>query len=283
PAKKLFTQGMVCATSFRCPQHKWLKVDEVEEGKCIHCKSEVETETAKMSKTRLNVVDPEDIVSRFGADALRAYILADVPPVNDRVWKEEGVIGISRFLSRFWESVSSVIENLNSQKFGDGSADKEMRFAAHNALKNIIQYYDENWQFNTALARVMELLNSFRKLNEKCSKEVTLETIEIMLKVLAPITPHLAEELWEILGNKESIFKEKFPKTDENALIQDSITIGVQINGKMRGTIDIPNGASNEETEKIAMENSNVRKHLEGLTIRKVIVVSGKIVNIVAG
>jgi leucyl-tRNA synthetase len=185
-------------------------------------------------------------------------------------------------LTRFWETVSSVIQNINSGKAGDGSADKEMRFAAHSALKNVIQYYDENWQFNTAIARVMELLNSLRKSGEKCSKAVTLETIEIMLKILAPITPHLAEELWEILGNKESIFKAQFPAVDNSALIQDSITIGVQINGKMRGTIDIPNNASQEETQKIAMENVNVKKHLNGLTVRKVIVVPNKIVNIVA-
>ncbi|MDR0304659.1 MAG: leucine--tRNA ligase [Chitinispirillales bacterium] len=282
PAKKLFTQGMVCAMSYRCPQHKWLKPDEVSDGKCVHCAKKIEAEVAKMSKTRLNVIDPEDIINRFGADTMRAYILADVPPINDRIWKEEGVIGISRFLTRFWESVSQAIQNLNSQKAGDGFADKEMRFAAHSALKSIIQYYDENWQFNTALARSMELLNSFRKLNEKCSKTVLTETIEIMLKVLAPITPHLSEELWGFLGNKESIFRSRFPKVDETAIIKDSITIGVQINGKMRATIDIPNGASQEETKKLALENGNVKKYLENLTIRKVIVVANKIVNIVA-
>jgi len=158
-----------------------------------------------------------------------------------------------------------------------------MRFAAHSALKSIIQYYDENWQFNTALARGMELLNSFRKLNENCSKAVLEETIEIMLKVLAPITPHLAEELWELLGNRESIFKSRFPKFDETALVKDSVTIGVQVNGKMRGTVDVPSGASEEETKNLALENGNVKKHLENLTIRKVIVVANKIVNIVAG
>jgi len=283
PARKLFTQGMVCAMSYRCPQHKWLKSDEVSEGKCVHCGKKVEEEVAKMSKTRLNVIDPEDIINRFGADTMRAYILADVPPINDRIWKEEGVIGISRFLTRFWESLYQAVQDLNSQKTGDGSADKEMRFAAHSALKSIIQYYDENWQFNTALARVMELLNSFRKLGEKCSKAVLAETVEIMLKVLAPITPHLAEELWELLGNKESIFKSRFPKVDETALVKDSVTIGVQINGKMRGTIDVPSGASEEETKNLALENGNVKKHLENLTIRKVIVVANKIVNIVAG
>jgi len=284
PAKKLFTQGMVCATAYRCPEHKWLKFEEVKDGgKCVHCGKTVEAEIAKMSKSKLNVIDPEDIINRFGADTMRAYILADVPPVNDRVWKEEGVIGISRFLTRFWESVSQSVENINTGKFGDGSADREMRFAAHSALKSIIQYYDENWQFNTALARVMELLNSFRKLSDKCSKAVLTETIEIMLKVLAPITPHLAEELWANLGNKESIFKAQFPQIDNSALVQDSLTVAIQINGKMRGTIDVPSGASKEETEKLAMENANVKKHLEGLAIKKVIVVAGKIVNIVAG
>jgi leucyl-tRNA synthetase len=283
PTKKLFTQGMVCATSYRCPQHKWLKADEVKDAKCIHCGSKVEEEIAKMSKTRLNVIDPEDIINRFGADTMRAYILADVPPVNDRVWKEEGVIGISRFLTRFWETVSSTVENINAQKTGEEYADKEMRFAAHSALKSVIQYYDENWQFNTALARVMELLNTFRKLGEKCSQSVIRETVEIMLKVLAPITPHLAEELWEIMGNKESIFRTRFPKIDDSALVQDSVTIAVQINGKMRATIDIANNAGREETEKTALENANVKKHLDGLTIKKVIVVPNKIVNIVAG
>jgi len=285
PAKKLFTQGMVCATAYRCPTHKWLKADEVDDGgKCVHCKSAVEVENAKMSKSKLNVIDPEDIITRFGADTMRAYILADVPPVNDRVWNDEKVAATSKFLNRFWEAVSAGLEIIEAKNFGNSAeSDKELRFAAHNALKNIIQSYEENWQFNTALARIMELLNSYKKHYDKASEKTLKEAIEIMLKVLAPITPHLAEELWEKLGNATSIFKSNFPQIDETALIQDSLTVAIQINGKMRGTIDVPSNANKEETEKLAMENANVKKHLEGLAIKKVIVVAGKIVNIVAG
>lgn len=284
PAKKLFTQGMVCATAYRCPEHKWLKLEEVNDEKCVKCGKTVEAEVAKMSKSKLNVIDPEDIINKYGADTMRAYILADVPPINDRVWSDEKVAATAKFLSRFWDALSAGLEIIEAGNFGNSAdADKELRFATHSALKNIIQSYEENWQFNTALARVMELLNSYRKLYDKVSEKVLRETIEVMVKVLAPITPHLAEEIWSKLGNADSIFKSDFPKVDEAALVQDSLTIAVQINGKMRGTIDIPNGASKEETEKLAREHANVLKHLNGLTIKKVIVVPNKIVNIVAG
>jgi leucyl-tRNA synthetase len=295
PAKKLFTQGMVCATAYRCPEHKWLNIKDVEDErglspKCAKCGKTVEVEAAKMSKSKLNVIDPEDIIKKYGADTMRAYILADVPPINDRTWSDEKVSATAKFLSRFWEAISNGLEIIDAKNYGNSEeADKELRFATYSALKNIIQSYEENWQFNTALARVMELLNSYKKLFDKVSEKTLKETIEIMVKVLAPITPHLAEEIWVKLGNSDSIFKSNFPKIDETALVQDSLTIAVQINGKMRGTIDIPNGASKEETEKLAREHANVLKHLAGtgaataLTIKKVIVVPNKIVNIVAG
>jgi len=283
PAKKLFTQGMVCATAYRCPEHKWLHISDVKDGKCVKCGKVVEVEAAKMSKSKLNVIDPEDIITKFGADTMRTYILADVPPINDRTWSDEKVSATAKFLSRFWEAISAGLEIIETKKCSDPVGDKELRFATHSALKNIIQSYEENWQFNTALARVMELLNSYKKLYDKVSEKTLKETIEIMVKVLAPITPHLAEEIWNKLDNQTSIFKADFPKVDETALVQDTLTIAVQINGKMRGTIDIPNGASKEETEKLAREHQNVLKHLDGLAIKKVIVVPNKIVNIVAG
>ncbi len=284
PTKKLFTQGMVCATAHYCEEHKWLGYDEVKDGKCAKCGTEVVSEITKMSKTKLNVVAPEEIINKFGADTMRMYILADTPPVKDRNWSDDGVNGIARFLGRYWDSISTAIEHINGGlcKAEPSDADKELRFVAHSSLKNIIQSYDENWQFNTAIARTMELLNAFRKSYNLVTETTLREVMSILLRAIAPIAPHATEELWSMMGNSTSIFKAGYPEVDESALVKDEITIAIQINGKMRGTIEIPNGSSKEETEAVARQHPNVLKHLEGITIRKVIVIQGKIVNIVA-
>lgn len=284
PTKKLFTQGMVCSEAHYCETHKWLAESEVEDGKCSKCGEPVKSEITKMSKTKLNVVAPEEIISKYGADTMRMYTLSDTPPIKDRTWSEEGVHGIHRFIKRYWETLNSGIDQINSGNAPKdvSAADKELLFKANSALQKIMNSYDENWQFNTAIARVMELVSAFRKSYTDVTAETARTVIDIMLKTMAPIIPHSAEELWAKLGETGSVFEAKFPEVDASALVQDEIKQAVQINGKVRATITVSKDASKEEIEKIAMAQDNVIKHIEGKTVRKVIVIPGKIVNIVA-
>jgi len=284
PTKKLFTQGMVCSMAHYCEDHKWLAEDEVTDGKCNHCGKEVKSEITKMSKTKLNVVAPEEIIKKYGADTMRMYILSDTPPVKDRNWSEDGVSGVNRFLNRYWDSLTVAIEHLNAGNCTKeaSKADAEIRFTAHNALKNIIRSYEDNWQFNTALARVMELVSAFRKSYDLLTEETLREVMSILLQTMAPIVPHVAEELWTMLGNEDSIFRSTYPEVDESAMVKSEVTIVVQVNGKMRGKFEISKDADKATVEAAALELDNVKNNIEGKTVRKVIVIPGKLVNIVA-
>jgi leucyl-tRNA synthetase len=284
PADLLFCQGMVCKTAYYCETDKWLPEDKVKDGRCLICGLPARSEMTKMSKTKLNVVSPEEIIERYGADTMRMYILSDNPPDRDQMWNETGVQGVSRFLNRLWETYDEILPKIKTAgKAGDAAVDKELRRSAHTALQKGIQAVENNWQFNTAIARIIELLATVRKSAESASPAVVQECCEILIKLLAPITPHIAEELWQRLGHTESIFLSPLPAVDESALKSDEVTIVVQVNGKLRGNFTAAAGASNDELEKEALANEKIRQHLEGKTVRKVIVVPGKLVNIVAG
>ncbi|ERP38873.1 leucine--tRNA ligase [Chitinivibrio alkaliphilus] len=282
PAKKLFTQGMVCSTAHYCTTHKWLHESDVKDGTCVHCGAVVTSEVTKMSKTKLNVVDPEDIISKYGADTMRMYILSDTPPVKDRIWSEEGVHGIYRFIKRYWAVVQDAIAHLMDPATPDeGASDAAIRYAAHYALEKSIASFEENWQFNTAIARAMELTTTIKKLTPKTGKRSLREAVSILVRTVAPIIPHASEELWQSLGETGSIFSASYPKVDPSALIQDEVTIVVQVNGKMRGKFTAAKDSAKTDLEKRAFEEPNVQKFTEGATVRKVIVIPNKIVNIV--
>lgn len=280
PAKKLFCQGMVCKTAHYCETHKWLEEEQVVDGVCSLCGSDVRSEVTKMSKTKLNVISPNAIINRFGADTMRMYILADNPPDRDQVWSDDGVQGVSRFINRLWDTCSNALETLSSKSVA-GDSDKKMRLIAHQTLKNCTHVFEETWQFNTAIARVMELLNALRKNYQSLSNDVLEETLGILIKIIAPIIPHVAEELWGKLGHADSVFQSPIPKVDEDALSLDTITIVVQVNGKLRGNFEVAPDAPKEELEKMALAIEKVQKHIEGKTIRKTIVIPRKLVNIV--
>ncbi len=284
PVKKLFCQGMVCKTAYYCEKDKWLSKNQTNNGSCNICKDPVRSEVTKMSKTKLNVVSPEEIIGKYGADTMRMYILADNPPDRDQVWNEEGVLGINRFLNRLWDTCLNVISSKDNLKEGvkiEDKSDKKLRYAAHYALKRCNQAFNENWQFNTAIARIMELLNTLRKESLTASNKTKYEAIEILLKLIAPISPHIAEELWELLGHANSIFKSPLPKIDQSALNKDSIKVVVQINGKLRGNFETQIDTPKEELEKLAYKLEKIQRYIEGKIVRKVIVVPNKLVNIV--
>lgn len=285
PVKNLFCQGMICKTAHYCEKDKWLTEEQVEEGRCVLCGGNVVSEVTKMSKTKLNVVNPEQIIDMYGADTLRLSVLSDNPPDRDQLWSEEGVQGSFRFLHRLWDTVTEAVSLIGEitepipEKLS--KEDSELRYATHSAIYRATQGIESNWQFNTAIARIIELNNTIRKLKKSVVPQVLREACESMLLLIAPLTPHLAEELWERLGHHTSIFHEVLPEADKEALVRDEIAFVVQVNGKLRGKFTAGPDASRSELERKALDLNRIQPYIQGKTIRKVIVVPGKLVNIV--
>jgi len=285
PVKNLFCQGMICKTAHYCDNDKWLTEEQVKNGTCTICGGPVQSEVTKMSKTKLNVVSPEIIISQYGADTLRLCVLADNPPDRDQLWSEEGVQGTFRFINRLWDTIVealSIVQGADKTLPADMSkADRELRFATHSAIRKANQGIEANWQFNTALARIIELTNAIRKLRGDVAPAVLREACEAVLLLVAPMIPHCAEELWECLGNTDLIFRHPLPEADERALVLDEIPIVVQINGKLRGSFTASPSATSEELETTALALEKIVPYTTGKAIRKVIVVPKKLVNIV--
>ncbi len=285
PVKKLFCQGMICKTAYYCERDKWLPEEKVREGRCAICGEIVTSEVTKMSKTKLNVVSPERIIETYGADTLRFSVLADNPPDRDQLWSEEGAQGSYRFLNRLWETVLEAVPRCSGSAVtippALPSVDRELRFATHSAITRASQGIETNWQFNTAIARIIELTSTIRKFKTTALPPVLREACESLLLLAAPIVPHIAEELWERLGNTDSIFGHPLPEPDPGALEMEEVAIVVQVNGKLRGTFKASPDSSRAELERKALEFDKIQVHLQGKTIRKVVVVPGRLVNIV--
>ncbi|MDD6088527.1 MAG: leucine--tRNA ligase [Desulfovibrionaceae bacterium] len=250
---------------------------------------------SKMSKSKGNVVDPGVMIERYGADTVRLFCLFAAPPERDFDWSETGIEGSFRFLNRVWrlhQDLKSILRPehacSSSASEASGSLARELRLKEHATVKKFIADLDRNsFQFNTAIAAVMELVNSIYQAKESlmadpAGPKVLSSAMATVITLLYPVTPHLCEELWEDLGHKTLLNSEPWPQWNEDALIRDTVTIVVQINGKLRGKIDIPADTSKDETGKLALAEPNIARHLENLTVRKIIVIPGKLVNVVA-
>jgi len=285
PVKNLFCQGMICKMAHYCESDKWLTEEQVRDGKCLLCGETVKSEVTKMSKTKLNVVSPEAIIEAYGADTLRLCVLADNPPDRDQLWSEEGVQGTFRFIKRLWDTITDVLPTIRTVSSVPPSEmskdDRELRLCIHTSIKKAGQGIDANWQFNTAIARIIELTSAVRKHRTTASPSVLREACEALLLLTAPLIPHCAEELWEMLGNTDTIFRHPIPEVDEGALVLEEIPIVVQINGKLRGSFTAAPTATSQELETCALSLEKVLPYLEGKEIKKVIVVPKKLVNIV--
>ena len=297
PFTRLLTQGMVCKetlfTSDEKGQPVWHEVDEVEDGKSKINGLPIETgRVEKMSKSKRNGVDPNALIKEYGADATRLFTLFASPPENDLIWKDEGVEGVHRFITRIWNMVDSRIDVLGPAPAyaGDGgdldANSTELRRLMHKTVAAVTDDIENRFHFNTAIARCMELTNAISKhdewQNNSDAASVQADAMRALVNMLAPFAPHVAEELWKKLGGQEMVAVSPWPTWDEAAAKDDTITIAVQVMGKLRATIDVPTGCSKEEMEKLALAHENVQRHTEGKTVRKVIVVPGKLVNIVA-
>ena len=246
-------------------------------------------ETAKMSKSKGNVVDPEEAVARWGADTVRLYILFAAPPEQDFEWTEEGIQGAYRFLNRLWSFVTEREDTLKSGfsapfKSGKpGRKAKELRRVIHFCLRDYLRDIEERGQLNTAIAHAMKLLNALLDFHPTSVEDraILREGTEVLLKMLFPFTPHICEELWQRIGGKGFLTSSTMPSVDEEALIADSFKIPVQVNGKLRTRVIIPAGASEEDVREIVLSDPIVIKHMGGRSVKRFIYVKDKLVNVV--
>jgi len=286
PATELFCQGMVCKVAHYCQKCKWVPDEDVEDGVCKRCGQHVKSEKAKMSKTKLNTVNPDETIDRYGVDTLRLYILSDTPPDRDQLWSDKGVMGAHRFLNRLWATVHESLDAIrDARRFsGNGSsldsASRELRRKTHQAIQSVTRSIEEEMHFNTAIASAFDLLNQMRS-GQKVAPEVLREAIETAVTLLAPIAPHIAEELWSKLGHEDSIFRQPWPEVDPSALAVDEVKMAVLVNGKVRTHIVVPADAEQPAIEAAAFSEERVKKFVGDKQIKKVIVIPGRIVNIV--
>lgn len=235
---------------------------------------------AKMSKSLGNIVSPEEIVEKYGADTARLFILFASPPEKDLEWSDQGVEGCFRFLSRVWRLVEELSEKF-AEPVKNEHIDKNARRLIHKTIKKVTTDIEERFNFNTAISAIMEMVNGINSLKEEISGDVVKEAAENLLLMLAPFAPHITEELWERIGNKGSIHLMSWPKYDEKAILEEEVEVVVQVNGKVRAKILVPADITEKELESTAMSNEKISSYLQNKQIIKIITVPNKLVNIV--
>lgn len=252
PFAKLFTQGMITKNGI------------------------------KMSKSRGNVVSSDDLIEKYGADTVRLYTLFISPPEKDAEWNDRGVEGAWRFLNRVWR----LVEEGPRQGSMGGGKDSALKQKTHFTIKKVTEDMEGTFHFNTAISSIMELVNEIYECmgpqeHKSVDAQDIIKAVNTVVILLAPFVPHIAEEMWEKLGNKESIFKAQWPEYDKNALNQTTIELPIQVNGKLRSKIEVPSAAVEDDIKKIVMEDPVVNKWIEGKPLKKIIIVKGKLVNLV--
>jgi leucyl-tRNA synthetase len=285
----LFTQGMVCMETQKCPEHGWLFPYEVEDGKCVNCGQEAETGRSEaMSKSRKNVVDPEEMLDRYGADTIRLFVLSDSPPERTVEWSESGVQGAHKFLHRVWRISHRLHDEIGDVALAPGTSfgpeAMELRRTVHKAVQKVSDDMTRRFHFNTAIAEIRVLFNALSSFaaDTEDKKSAAAEALRMASLLLAPVTPHLAEELWSALGNEDMVSVQPWPSHDPALVVEETVELGVQVNGKLRARVRVPADADNKAIEEAALAEPGVQRHIEGKEIKKVIVVPGRLVNLVA-
>jgi leucyl-tRNA synthetase len=296
PFKNLFTQGMLLNESFfredSDGRKTWFYPSEVEvtrgeKGQVIAAtlrKDGMPVELGgmeKMSKSKNNVIEPREIIDRYGADTARFFTIFVGPPTQSAVWSDSGVEGAYRFLRRLWvfaHSNAKKILSADSMVSKEG-VDKDLRREIHETVDQIVTDY-ERLHYNTVASGVMKILNSLEK-HSSCSKQAVREGMNLLLRSLYPISPHIAHILWKELGFEGSIVDAPWPRPSADALEKDAVSIGVQINGKLRGQVSVPASANEKEVELIALEDERIGSLIDEGVVRRVIVVPGRLINFV--
>ncbi|MCP5207527.1 MAG: leucine--tRNA ligase [Hahellaceae bacterium] len=302
PFKRLLCQGMVLAETYYREDEKggkhWFSpadvtTDKDEKGKVLGYTLKTDGQpvlssgVSKMSKSKNNGIDPQQIIDQYGADTVRLFMMFAAPPEQSLEWSDSAVDGAHRFLRRLWKTVynhleTGVPEALNVNSLNDRQ--KDIRRKAHETISKVSDDISRRLTFNTAIAAIMELLNEINRFDDNQPQSIAVrhEAIEAAVLLLSPIVPHICQALWELLGHSTPVLDVAWPKVDEAALERSSLTIVVQVNGKIRAKMDVDANISKEDLQTLAMADENVIKFTADLTVRKVVVVPGKLVSIVA-
>ena len=265
-------------------------------NRCRECQQPVEVgRTEKMSKSKRNVVDPDDLLSDYGADTIRLFSLFAAPPEKDLEWSDDGVQGAFRFLQRVWrliEERAALIRSARGTAWPAGELPEEVRAlrrATHQTIAKVTRDLEDSFHFNTALAALMELQNALLRFQERLPAVSAgdprvlafAEGVTALLTMLAPFAPHMAEELWEMLGYAVSVFREPWPTADPALTLEEDVEVVVQVNGKVRARLQVARGQAEEQLKALALREPRIRQWIEGRTVRKAIVIPDKLVNIV--
>jgi leucyl-tRNA synthetase len=297
PFLNLLTQGMVIKETYKCPIHGWLYPEEVSpEGKCLKdgCGKEVMVgKFEKMSKSKCNIVDPDQMIEKYGADTVRLFIAFAAPPEKDLEWSDHGIEGAFRFLKRLYNLVINYAEKLKEVSYKEEDLKDlpnnllKLRRKLHQTIKKVSEDLEKRLHFNTAIAAIMEFLNLLEDTLKEIStedeknKKVLKECFDKVLLLISPICPHIAEELWEELGHKTFISLEKFPEYAPALIEEDIFILVIQVNGKVRDQIEVPVELPKEEIIRLAQERPKIKKYLEGKNLKNVVFVPKKLVNFV--
>ena len=291
PFLRLFTQGMIEHPSYRCEEHNWITPQEVQDGKCPHCGRALTTDLHKMSKSKRNVVSPQEVIDQYGADTERLYTLFMGPPERDIEWSDEGVRGSFRFLNRVWALVRSQARklaetsasNLKTETFT--APEKKVWQKLHQTVKAVSEDI-EQFHFNTAVSAIMELTNELSdyvaEQPRKMNKPLVKRALENLILMVSPFTPFIAEELWRTMGHDDAILEQSWPEYDLSALESEEREIIIQINGKVRDRMVVSAAVSQNHSELEKRALQQIEKRLDGKQVQKVIVVPGRLVNVVA-
>jgi leucyl-tRNA synthetase len=276
PFESLFTQGMVTHETYKHGDGSWLSPEEVEKNgsdwATIVDGSPVTTgRVEKMSKSKKNVVDPDPIIEQYGADAVRFFMLSDSPPERDLPWSEAGIEGSWRFVQRLWRLFITVADN------ADTGEDKALRRKLHQTVAGVAGDV-EALSFNKAVAKIFELVNLIEKSGPSADRTIAIKSLA---RIVAPMVPHIAEEAWALFGESDLVANAPWPEVDESLLVDDEVTIAIQVRGKLRDTITVAKGSSKDQLEELALASEKVQRSLDGAEIKKVIVVPDRLVNIV--
>jgi leucyl-tRNA synthetase len=310
PFKNLLTQGMVCHNTFKDKSGNWVYASEaieIQPGKFIHEKTREELavgRSEKMSKSKKNVVEPLNIIDSYGADTARLFMLSDTPVSRDLEWVESGIDGAWRYINRLWRLVGNftiheyfinfkdnssekLFKNFNekfNENFDEKLFDKSQLALIKLNHKTIVNVNDEfeKMSFNRAIAKIREFSNFLEKysLNNSLDNEIMFFSLSNLIILISPITAHLSEELWQKMGFKSQISEEDFPKFNKTLTVDDEISMPVQVLGKLRAVINVAKDLDSKELEKLALQNDNVQKFILGKEIKKVIIVTNKMINI---
>jgi leucyl-tRNA synthetase len=290
PFAGLFTQGMVCHETYQTEAGAWVTPAEVisrdDHGLILESSGEkvIQGRSEKMSKSKKNVVDPEDIIETYGADTARWFMLSDSPPERDLDWTESGITGAWRFVNRLWRLAQSDAGPVPGGAVAEGGELKKVRQIIHKSIAGVTDDL-ERFHFNRAVGRIHELVNALSDIkgDDDASRRTRREGLRAVTALIGPMMPHLAEEIWQLLDGEDLLTETPWPVAEEALLIDDTVTVAIQIRGKLRATIELPRDVDQKEAEAAALSVPAVAEALEGKTVNRIIFVPNRIINVVHG